>query len=64
MTCSPLGEASASSVSTETPRKLVSNFDHLVTQWMSHGTFSEGSSANSSHVHARTVPTMPSTRKL
>ena len=49
-------------MSTETPPKLVPSFDHLVTQWMSHGTVSKGSSWNSSQVHWRSVPTMPSIR--
>src|SRR5215213_8508627 len=59
----PRGFTSSSSVSTETPPKLVPSFDHFVTQWMSHGIVSNGSAWNSSHVHSRSLPTMPSTRK-
>jgi hypothetical protein len=40
----------------------VSSFDHWVTQWMSHGTSSDGSSWKSSHDHSRCSPTMPSIR--
>src|ERR671921_40842 len=42
---------SSRSVSTETPSHLVPSFDHLVTQWMSFVTSSEGNPLNSSHVH-------------
>jgi hypothetical protein len=51
---------SSSSVSTDTPPKLVPSFDHFVTQWMSHGTVSKGSLWNSSQLHERSLPTMPS----
>ena len=40
----------SSSVSTETPSHVVSNFDHLVTQWMSRVIVSEGSAWSSSQV--------------
>ena len=50
-------------MSTETPRKLVPSFDHLVTQWMSHGTVLERERANSSQLHSRSSATMPSIRK-
>src|SRR5438445_8865774 len=39
------------SVSTETPFHTVSSFDHLVTQWMSLVTVSEGNAGNSFQVH-------------
>ena len=38
------------------------SFDHLVTQWMSQGTSSNGRSWNSSQVHSLSLPTIPSTR--
>src|SRR5712692_9209564 len=38
------------SVSTETPFHVVSSFDHLVTQWMSLVTVSDGRAANSFQV--------------
>src|SRR6202000_2932905 len=60
----PSGRADLSSTSTETPRKLVSSFDHFVTQWMSHGTSSAGRRANSSQLHSSSLPTIPSIRKL
>src|SRR5918992_3824154 len=41
----------SSRVSTETPSQLVPSFDHLVTQWISFVTSSEGSCLNSSQVH-------------
>ena len=36
------------------------SFDHLVTQWMSHGTSSNGSAWSSSQVHSASSATMPS----
>ena len=39
------------------------SFDHFVTQWMSQGTSSNGSSWNSSQVHSACSATMPSMRK-
>src|SRR5215218_2161155 len=59
----PCGSTPSSRVSTETPPKLVPSFDHLVTQWMSHGTVSNGSAWNSSQVHSRSCDTTPSMRK-
>ena len=56
--------ASSSSVSTDTPRKLVPSLDHLVTQWISQGMSSNSSSRNSAQVHASSLPTMPSIRKV
>src|SRR5215831_4490707 len=49
----------ASSVSTETPRQIVSSFDHFVTQWMSTVTSSLGSARNSSHVQRLGSSTSP-----
>src|SRR3954469_13585222 len=46
--------------SSDTPPKLVPSFDHLVTQWMSHGIVSNGSASNCALVHSRSAPTMPS----
>src|SRR3954447_13357557 len=57
------GSTASKSVSTETPRKLVPSLDHLVTQWMSQGTSSKGSSANSSQDHSVGSATMPSMRR-
>ena len=58
----PSGRRRSRSTSTDTPRKLVPSFDHLVTQWMSQGTLSRGSSWNSSQLHSRSAPTIPSIR--
>src|SRR3954451_2992751 len=60
MAYGPSGCASPSSTSSDTPPKFVPSFDHLVTQWMSHGTVSNGSARNSSADHSRGLPTMPS----
>src|SRR5205085_1857688 len=60
----PQGSDPSSSRSTGTPRHSVSNFDHLVTQWMSRVTTSLGSARNSSQVHERASPTAPATVKL
>ena len=60
----PRAPASSSRRSTDTPPKFVPSFDHLVTQWMSHGTVSNGSRPNSSHLHSRSLETMPSIRRL
>ena len=43
---------------------MVSSFDHLVTQWMSTVTVSEGSARNSSHVHDTGSSTAPRIVKL
>jgi hypothetical protein len=48
-----------SSVSTETPFQVVSSLDHLVTQWMSTVSVSEGSARNSSHGHDTAFCTWP-----
>src|SRR5215510_1357192 len=45
------GSTPASSVSTETPRQVVSSFDHLVTQWMSTVGVSLGSARSSFQLH-------------
>src|ERR671927_522280 len=61
MTYSAAVSTPSSNVSTEIPSHLVPSFDHLVTQWMSFVTSSEGSCLNSSHVHllgSSTSPTM------
>jgi hypothetical protein len=47
-------------VSSETPRHLVSSFDHFVTQWMSTAGVSWGSARNSVQVHVRAASTAPS----
>src|SRR5512142_2538333 len=47
----PTSCAPRSSVSIETPSHLVSNFDHLVTQWMSTVGVSCGSACSSYHDH-------------
>src|SRR4051794_5996735 len=57
------GSTAPKSVSAETPRKLVPSLDHLVTQWMSQGTSSKGSSANSSQDQSVGSATMPSMRR-
>ena len=64
MAYSACGSTSASSASTETPPKAVSSFDHLVTQWMSQGTSSNGSDSNSSRLQVRDRPTIPSMVRL
>src|ERR1700741_2630807 len=46
------------SVSIATPSQFVSNFDHLVTQWMSLVIFSRGSATNSSHVQRSDWPSV------
>src|SRR5512140_177 len=48
----PLFAPAAMIASMETPVHTVSNFDHLVTQWMSRVIVSCGSAANSSQLHA------------
>src|SRR6185437_14307518 len=52
----PFARAAASSVSSDTPSHLVSNLDHLVTQWMSTVGVSRGSAWNSSHDQRTDVP--------
>src|SRR5690606_32702201 len=47
---------SASSTSRDTPSHVVSSLDHLVTQWMSTVTFSDGSDWNSSQFQVLAVP--------
>jgi hypothetical protein len=60
VTYSAAVSTSCSSVSTETPRQLVSSFDHFVTQWMSTVGVSWGRARNSFHVHVRPASTAPS----
>src|SRR4051794_19058082 len=48
----------------ETPVQVVPSLDHLVTQWMSTVTVSEGSAVNSSHVHDTGSSTAPLIKKL
>src|SRR6266513_7863 len=50
--------------STETPFQVVSSFDHLVTQWMSLVTISDGSAANSFHVQRFGWSISPSIEKV
>src|SRR6266699_2442704 len=50
--------------STETPFQVVSSFDHLVTQWMSLVTISDGSAANSLHVQRFGSSISPSIEKV
>ncbi len=47
----PFSSAALSKVSTEIPSHVVSNFDHLVTQWMSTVGVSCGSARSSFHDH-------------
>jgi hypothetical protein len=51
---------SANRVSTDTPRQLVSSFDHLVTQWMSRVTVSAGNAVSSGQDHDLAASTAPS----
>ena len=46
------------------PLKWVSNFDQVVTQWMSTVTSARGSDRNSSHVHRRGRATSPRTSNV
>jgi hypothetical protein len=55
---------SSSSVSSETPRQVVSSFDHFVTQWMSTVIRSLGSALNCSHVQDLGSSTSPRISKL
>src|ERR671935_2825158 len=52
----PRFSASLNRVSIDTPSQRVSNFDHLVTQWMSVVSDSLGSARNSSHDHRTVFP--------
>ena len=61
---SAVGRAAASSVSTLTPEKCVSNFDQVVTQWMSPRYSDRGSRCASSQVQVVGDPTRPSTVML
>src|SRR5688500_3724980 len=58
---SPRGRACSSRTSTLTPLKTVSNFDHVVTQWMSPVNVDPGSAWISSQVQVVGVSTSPST---
>src|SRR4051812_23636649 len=51
-------------VSRDTPVHVVPSLDHLVTQWMSTVTFSDGSARNSSHGHDTGSATAPLIVKL
>src|SRR6478609_10068905 len=55
------GPAASSSVSTLTPAKVTSNFDQVVTQWMSPKYDDPGSAWISRQVQVRGVSTRPST---
>jgi hypothetical protein len=46
-----------------TPRQFVSNFDHLVTQWMSTVIAVVGRAMRSSHDNVRSASTAPEIRK-
>src|SRR6266446_58767 len=52
------------SVSIETPFQVVSNFDHLVTQWMSLVTLSVGNAVKSFQFHRFGWSISPSMEKL
>src|SRR4051794_14239879 len=54
----------SSRVSTETPVKVMSNFDHVVTQWMSPWKVDGSSAWISSHVQVFSRSTSPSTRNV
>src|SRR3954452_14402819 len=56
---SAVGRAASSRVSTLTPLKRVSNFDQVVTQWMSPRYSEGGSRCASSHVHVVGCSTRP-----
>jgi hypothetical protein len=61
---SAVGRAASSSVSTLTPANRVSNFDQVVTQWMSPRYSERGSACASSQVQVVGVSTWPSTVML
>ena len=63
VTYAPVGCTCSSRVSTETPAQRVSNFDQLVTQWMSTVTSSRGSAWNSGQDHRAPCSTWPWMRK-
>src|SRR3954462_12738980 len=48
----------------ETPVQVVPSLDHLVTQWISTVTVSEGSAMNSAHGHDTGLSTAPLIKKL
>src|SRR5437879_12692248 len=52
------------SVSTETPFHVVSSFDHLVTQWMSFVSVSDGKARSSFHVQRLGSSIWPSMEKV
>ena len=58
------GRPIASSVSTETPSNVMSNFDHVVTQWMAPSYVDGARAWISSHVHVVGCSTSPSTRNV
>src|SRR5256885_5004002 len=57
------GETSLVTSSKATPFQGVSNFDHLVTQWMSTTTSVDGSASTSSHDKVRSCSTKPKMRR-
>src|SRR3954449_3776512 len=61
---SSVGCAASSSVSTLTPANHVSNFDHVVTQWMAPRYSEPGSWCASSQVQVVGLATLPSTEML
>src|SRR5919199_3891624 len=61
---SDVGRAASSRVSTLTPENRVSNFDHVVTQWMAPRYSEAGSRCASSHVQVVGLATLPSTVML
>src|SRR4051794_27721656 len=61
---SPVGCAASSSVSTLTPANQVSNFDHVVTQWIAPRYSDAGSLCASSQVQVVGLATLPSTLML
>src|SRR5437870_180761 len=65
MRCVADGEISTSLATSanETPFQGVSNFDHLVTQWMSTVTSTEGSASTSDHDSVTGCATSPVIRK-
>jgi hypothetical protein len=58
------GPAISRRVSTETPRNVMSNFDHVVTQWMAPSYVDGARACSSSHVHVVGRSTSPSIRNV
>src|SRR3954451_12954948 len=61
---SPVGRAASSRVSTLTPANQVSNFDHVVTQWIAPRYSDAGSRCASSQVQLVGLGTLPPTLML